>query len=45
MNVETTISFQNTETINKTTRRQNPEDKYLNINSREKVKSYKYIEV
>jgi len=45
MKTETALSSETTETIYKTKWRQNPEDKYLNINSREKVKSYKCNEV
>jgi hypothetical protein len=45
MKIETALSSATMETINKTTRRQNPEDKYLNKNSREKVQSYKCNEV
>lgn len=45
MKMETALSSATMETISKTTRRQNPDDKYLNKNSREKVKSYKYNEV
>ena len=44
MKMETAFSSATMETISKTTRRQNPEDKYLNKNSREKVKSCKYDE-
>jgi len=36
MKMETALSSATMETISKTTRRQSPEDKYLNKNSREK---------
>jgi len=45
MKMETALSTSAMETINKTTRRQNPEDKYPNIKSRRKVKSFKYNDV